>query len=98
MAKAYGNAVITALADYGDGKPVKATMSVSVSEGLMNDQFTVENIWQPFGNFTHREFEWMENDGVLRIFPGEDKTYKAVRICRTGGFWVQRNQLSHLSL
>lgn len=69
MAKAYGNAVITALADYGDGKPVKATMSVNVSEGLMNDQFTVENIWQPFGNFTHREFEWMENDGVLRIFP-----------------------------
>ncbi len=32
VAKAYGNAVITALADYGDGKPVKATMSVSVSE------------------------------------------------------------------
>ena len=61
-------------------------MSVSVSEGLMNDQFTVENIWQPFGNFTHREFAWMENDGVLRIFPGEDNTYKAVRICRTGGF------------
>ena len=86
VAKAYGNAVITALADYGDGKPVKATMSVNVSEGLMNDQFTVENIWQPFGNFTHREFEWMENDGVLRIFPGEDKTYKAVRICRNGGF------------
>ena len=28
----------------------------------------------------------MENDGVLRIFPGEDKTYKAVRICRNGGF------------
>ena len=61
-------------------------MSINVSEGLMNDQFTIENIWQPFGNFNHREFEWMENDGVLRILPGDDKAYKAVRICRTGGF------------
>ena len=43
VAKAYGNAVITALADYGDGKPIKATMSINVSEGLMNDQFTIEN-------------------------------------------------------
>ena len=86
VAKAYGNAVITALADYGDGKPIKATMSINVSEGLMNDQFTIENMWQPFGNFNHREFEWMKNDGTLRIFPGDDKTYKAVRICRIGGF------------
>ena len=70
--------MITALADYGDGKPIKATMSINVSEGLMNDQFTIENIWQPFGNFNHREFEWMENDGVLRILPGE---IRLTRLC-----------------
>ena len=32
VAKAYGNAVITALADYGDGKPIKATMSINVRD------------------------------------------------------------------
>lgn len=62
VAKAYGNAVITAWPTMVTVNLSKLTMSVNVSEGLMNDQFTVENIWQPFGNFTHREFEWMEND------------------------------------
>lgn len=86
IAKAYGNTVIKAFADYGEGKSIECEMQITVSEGLMNDNFTFENIWKPFGSFVHKEFEWIQDEGLLRIFPGDDKQYKAVRIARDGGF------------
>lgn len=87
VAKSYGTANIIAKADYGDGNPpVETTMTVNVSEGLMNDCFTYLNSWKPFGSFEHKQFEWLEEEGLLKIFPGDDKTYKAIRITRDGGF------------
>ncbi|WP_294454143.1 Ig-like domain-containing protein, partial [uncultured Bacteroides sp.] len=85
IAKKYGNAVITAKADYGDGNPISASMNVIVSEGKMNDSFEFMNSWENF-NGQCLEFNWLEDQGILSLFPGADKNYKAIRIKRTGGF------------
>ena len=86
VAKSYGSADIVAKADYGNGKSVEAVMKVTVSEGFMNDNFSFKSTWKPFNNDPNERYEWIENDGVLSIFPRNDKQYKAVRMKRDGGF------------
>lgn len=85
IAKKYGTAVVTATADYGDGNPISASMNVIVAEGKMNDSFEFMNSWENF-NGQCLEFNWLEDQGILSLFPGADKNYKAIRIKRTGGF------------
>lgn len=85
VAKGYGTAVITAIADYGTGNPISASMNVTVAEGKMNDSFEFMNSWENF-NKQCAEFNWLEERGILSIFPGADNNYKAIRIKRTGGF------------
>lgn len=85
VAKGYGTAVITAIADYGTGSPISASMSVTVAEGRMNDSFEFLNSWENF-NKQCAEFNWWKEKGILSLFPGPDKNYKAIRIKRTGGF------------
>ncbi len=85
IAKKYGTVTVTATADYGTGDPISALMTITVAEGKMNDSFEFMNSWENF-NKQCAEFNWLEEKGILSLFPGADKNYKAIRIKRTGGF------------
>lgn len=77
----YGSVVITASADYGDSS-VYAELNAKVPEGKVNDEFNYVNTWEIFNSTgTVVGIE----DGELVLTPGDDKSYKAVRLMRTGG-------------
>lgn len=77
----YGSVTITASANYGETS-VSATLNATVAEGKVNDTFDYAASWAIFNNVgTVVGVE----DGNLVVTPGEDKTYKALRLARTGG-------------
>ena len=49
-------------------------MNVIVAEGKMNDSFEFMNSWENF-NGQCLEFNWLENQGIVSLFPGADKNY-----------------------